>query len=423
MANVSRGTAVRLGLVLAAALALRLYFAWNYTSHNPHRALGTIPFLFESGNIAHSLATGGGFASPFRVDTGPTAWMTPAYPLILAGIFQAFGTYTFAAFAAAIGLNILASVLTCVPVYFAGRRLAGEGVATAAAWMWAVFPNSILLAVESVWDASLAALVAALLLIATLRQVGRRGWLAWWWYGMLWGAALMINATLGSMMPLMAGWAAWQGRGADRKWLGRLAVAALAAALCCAPWTIRNYRVFHAFVPLRSVLGLQLWMGNSELAKDVWLGEGHPIRDTAEREKYVAMGEIAYMRQKRDLALVYMREHPARELHLITRRMVAIWSGGTTDPISYWFQPHSWWSRGVLLFNLLAAIGMAAGVVILWRRRSVYAFPASVLPVVYPCAYYLTLALPRYRLPIDPVVLLLASVALAAVPRGRSRPA
>ena len=84
--------------IVIVALAVRLAFFWSYQHNNPKQALATIPFLFESGNIAHSIATGHGFGSPFHVDTGPTAWMTPVYPCLLAGIFRVFGEYTFQAF-------------------------------------------------------------------------------------------------------------------------------------------------------------------------------------------------------------------------------------------------------------------------------------------------------------------------------------
>ena len=39
--------------------------------------------------------------APFRVPTGPTAWMTPVYPLLLAGVFRLFGTFPFSAYLAA----------------------------------------------------------------------------------------------------------------------------------------------------------------------------------------------------------------------------------------------------------------------------------------------------------------------------------
>jgi hypothetical protein len=90
-----RAVATSLWIILAIALLLRVGYLWNYTHEHPQQAVAVVPFLFESGNIAHSLAVGNGFSSPFRVDTGPTAWLPPIYPLLLAGIFRTFGSYTF----------------------------------------------------------------------------------------------------------------------------------------------------------------------------------------------------------------------------------------------------------------------------------------------------------------------------------------
>jgi hypothetical protein len=417
-----RSAATSLPLILAVALILRLGFAWNYASHNPSQALSVIPFMFESGNIAASLANGHGFSSPFRVDTGPTAWMTPVYPLLLAGVFRVFGTYTFSSYVAAAGLNILFATLACAPIFFAGKRIAGLGVGAGAAWLWAIFPNAIQIPVESMWDASLAALLAATILWATLAlSDSRRARLPHWCaYGFLWGFTLMTNPALGSLLPLLLAWMAWRAYkkgGAPFSWsiLARPLLVAAIAALCCVPWTIRNYEVFHHFVPLRSILGLQLAMGNNAAAKDFWLGEGHPIHDSAEREKYIQMGEIAYMKEKQDEAVAYILSNPRREVHLIRVRFVGIWAGGATHPWRDFLMVHSLYFRFILLFNIFLALGALAGILALFWKRSVYAFPLAVFPVVFPCAYYLTLALPRYRLPIDPIVILLTSSACACL--------
>ncbi len=376
-----------LAAIATVALLVRIAFAWMYIHSHPARALGTIPFLFEPGNIAFSLVNGNGFSSPFRIDTGPTAWMTPVYPLILAGIFRIFGVYTFHAYLAAAGLNILFSVLTCVPIYYAGRRVGGERVAIVAASLWAVFPTAILLPYESLWDASLAALLAATIVWATLRET------AWWLYGLIWGFALMVNAALVSVLPFLF---VWNGRRAGAKPLGT----ALVILACCVPWTVRNYRVFHTFVPLRSVGGLALWLGNTPEHK-------HPISDQVERDKYVAEGEIAYMAEKQSEAIAFMREHPAVEARGSLERFIGIWTGAMSfaQPKS----PRFYW---VTISNLLAAAGALAGGVLLWRRRNRYAFPLTVFPVIFPAIYYLALAPPRYRHPIDPVLLLLTAIAL-----------
>ncbi len=409
-----------LRLILVVALAFRVVSLADYAAQNPHHALGTLPFLFESGNIATSLAAGHGFSSPFRVRTGPTAWMTPVYPLLLAGIFRIWGTYTFAAYLAAAAANILFVTLASIPIYFAGKRIGGKGVAAGAAWLWAVFPNAILLTFESMWEACLASLLAATILWATLALESSGRWRDWCAYGLLWGLLLMTDPTLASVLPFLLGWLAYRhgrkgGATAARQALARCALALGIAFLCCVPWTIRNYRVFHAFVPLRSVLGLQLWLGNNPQAKPIWRARLHPINNDAQRAEYIRMGEIAYTNRKFREAIRYMATHPRREADLVGRRFLAIWAGGTPYPIGDLLASRSLWFRYVLLFNLLAALGAAAGIVILFRRRDPRALPLAVFPIVFPWAYYLTLAEPRYRLPIDPMVMLLLAVAAAAL--------
>lgn len=415
-----RAVATFLPLILVVALLMRTLFAWDYIRQNPRQGLAVIPFLHEAGNIAASLATGHGFSSPFRIETGPTAWMTPVYPALLAGIFRILGVHTFASFIAAVALNIVASVLVCLPVFYAGKKIAGTAVGAGAAWLWAIFPNAILNTFESMWDASLAALLAALILWATLELEEPRTGLSWCAYGLLWGVALMTNATLGGLLPLLLAWLMYRAWKKRRDWLRHPLLALGVVILCCLPWTVRNYEVFHAFVPLRSVFGLQFYVGNNDHAQEVWLGEQHPIHDSAARGEYIQLGEMAYMKEKQRQAFEYVETHPARALHLMASRFIATWSGGTPSPFADFLRTPSLWFRYVLLFNVLAALGALAGIIILIRRRGPYWFPLAVFPIVFPCAYYVTLAYPRYRLPIDPVVLLLGAVALQAIARPRS---
>jgi 4-amino-4-deoxy-L-arabinose transferase-like glycosyltransferase len=402
-------------LIVLVAFLLRVAFLWNYAAHNPQQALGTVPFLFESGNIAVSLATGHGFASPFRVDTGPTAWMTPVYPLILAGIFRVFGTYTFASFLAAAMLNILATTFACIPIYAAGRRVAGRAVAAGAAWLWAVFPNAIQIPSTSMWDASLAALLAATILWATivLAQSTRTRSDDWMGYGLLWGLALMTTATLAGVLPFLFGWLSYLRRRQHRlHWMAKPVLALIVAGLLCAPWTMRNYVTFRAFIPLRSILGLQLWVGNNPGAEEIWLGTQHPIHDGVERQKYVDLGEVEYMKEAEHNALRYMVAHPRREAGLIGARFLEFWSGGTAHPLEDYSGARSLWFRLVVVFNLAIAIGGAAGILAMRITANACWFPLAVFPIVLPWAYYLTVVLPRYSLPVDPAMMLLAAYAV-----------
>jgi hypothetical protein len=398
-----RKAATSIVLIVIVACTCRVIFAWDYARQRPRQALSVIPFLFESGNIAHSVAVGKGFSSPFRIDTGPTAWTTPVYPLFLAGLMRLFGPYTFHSWLAAVAANILFSSLAAIPVYFAGKRIGGVGLGVAAAWLWAIFPNAILLSYESLWETCLSALLGATLLWATLRVADSHRLRPWCWYGLLWGAALMSNAALLSLAPFLFGWALWQtlpermgrrnrlphhgGAGGFACAFRNGAVAAAIALACCIPWTIRNYVVFGSLVPLRSTLGLQLWVGNNPQAKVIWLGEQHPIHDTAERQNYLQSGEIAYMRQKEHDAIQFMLTHPMREAGLISGRFVSFWAGGTPSPIRDFLRNRSAWFRYVLLFNIAVSLGTLVGIIILIRQRSLYTVPLAVFPVVFAWAY------------------------------------
>src|SRR5579862_5127916 len=224
----------------------------------------------------------------------------------------------------------------------------------------------------------------------------------------------MTNAAVLSLFPFLAGWAAWRSR---QHILRNVALACGIMALCCVPWTVRNYHVFHAFIPLRSTLGLQLWVGNNADAHVIWLGEQHPIHDNAERDRYIQMGEIAYMAEKEKGAVAYILSFPRHEAELIAGRFVMFWSGGSLHPIDDFIHNRSLWFRYVLLFNICLALGALAGIIVLIRKRSIYAFPLAVGPIVFPFAYYLTLSFPRYRHPIDPVLMLLTAITLSGFSR------
>jgi len=409
-------------LLLLVALAARGAYFLHRESLAPHFALASVPFLYEPGNIAFSLATGSGFSSPFRVSTGPTAWEAPVYPLLLSFIFRLFGTYTFAAYIAAASFNILCSALVCVPLYCTGTIVAGRGAGLLAAWLWAVFPNAFVIPTDWIWDTCLSALLVAVILWATLAIDGSVRRLDWIAYGLLWGFALMTNPTLLSVLFVLLVWFAWRASRKDRDaasiLIRRIALSVIVMAACCVPWTIRNYAVFHSFIPFRSVLGLQLWLGNNDAYKDHFPGQLHPLDNSAERAHYVELGEVAYMHQKRDLALRWIVSHPHREAQLFVERFVALWAG-TTSPWKDFLASDSALIRYVFAANILAAFGALAGIVILIVRRNQFWIPVAAFPAIFPFAFYFSQALLRYRLPIDPAVMLLCAVAINASAQER----
>lgn len=407
--------ATSIWLIFLVALGARLGFAWDQERKIPYDMLAPASFAQETGSIAYALATGKGFSSPFRRETGPTAWLAPVYPLLVAGVFRAFGIFTRASFFAVLWLNALFSSAVCFAIFYAGKRVASRGVAGAAAWLWAVFPGAVMVPFEWVWDTALSALLGAVVLWATLQLAESARWRDWCAYGLLWGFTLMTNPSLGSLLPFLLGWAVYRARREIKfaSWKPGLTAAGI-AILCCVPWTVRNYVVFHRLIPLRSNLPLELYIGNNEnYATRQFV---YPPTITKEREllRYFRLGETAFMDEEKRKALAFMAAHPAMEVWLTGQRFVAFWTG-LPNPVQSFLSTDSLLVRALLLCSTAAGIGALLGIVALLWKRSPYAFPLAAYPVVYPLLYYVTHPNLRYRHPIDPVVLLLAVIAVGSL--------
>ena len=414
MRKVFRRAATSLALMLIVALGARVAFLWDQQRKIPAGVLEIVAFQQETGNIAQSLALGKGFGSLFRQNTGPTAWLAPVYPLLLAGIFRGFGIFTIHAFFAAAFLNILFSTAACVPIYYAGKRVAGIGVASGAAWLWAIFPNAIMIPFEWIWDTCLSALLAGAILWATMTLAESQRLRDWCGYGLLWGFALMTNPALASLLPVLLGWViyhSWRRRSVR---IERPMLAAAVVILCCLPWTIRNGIDFHRFIPLRSSLPFELWIGNNEIYDEHATRAPARITRTEEVRRYGQIGETAYLQEKWNEAREFIRTHPGLEARLCMKRFVALWTGLET-PIKGFLHAESLLVRVVLICNALAAIGAPLGIAVLCRRQSEFVFPVAAFPVVFPCVYYITHASLRYRHAIDPVVVLLTAIAADGV--------
>lgn len=409
---------VSLWMICPIAFALRVAFLWKQQHDIPHNVLAFVPFNQEAGNMASALNEGKGFSNVFRRETGPTAWLTPVYPSILAGIFRVFGAFTFPAFMAAALLNCIFSAAACIPIFLTGRKLGGMVTASLAAWLWAIYPHAILIPTEWIWDTSLSALLAACLLWATLalsenQQTSRE----WAGYGLLWGFALLTNPALGAALPFLLLWLAIRLR-SSRKHAWRSPALALATAiLCCLPWTIRNYVHFHRFIPLRSNFAFELWLGNNDIFDPHAVHGIQRITRYEQISRYSELGETAFMREKWRLATDFIRAHPALESHLVARRFVATWLG-TETPFQDFSNSDSLLARFIFLCNALVAAGALCGLLVLLLRRHPFAFPLAVFPLFFPFVYYTTHTSLRYRHPIDPNLLLLVSFALTELFRA-----
>jgi 4-amino-4-deoxy-L-arabinose transferase-like glycosyltransferase len=394
-------------VIASVALAVRFAILW-WTWHRAAPAPANAPYGYELGCVAKSIASGKGFSSPLPFfDTGPTAWLSPVFPYMVAGIFKMWGTYTVKSHVAIQILNCIFSALTIFPIYAIAKRSFGSGVAVWASWLWVVLPTAWHIPVADLWDTSLSALWFALLFWATLAMRGERSVAKWAGYGGVWALGALINTSLISVLPFFLAWLAWEAHKERAPWLRPAAIASLVFVLGLAPWTFRNYEVFGKFVPVRSVLGITLWMGNNPTAVGIDSFPMLPTLNLTAAERFKQMGEINYARAKEREALAFMRSHPATTLHHVLRDVASFWLAVSDRPDETWSTDPPY-VKAMLLLNALVIFFGLLGVAAAWRLRNPNFFPYASMLVVFPLVYYLTYPLARFRFAIEPVLVILA---------------
>jgi hypothetical protein len=408
--------------ITGVGFALRM-IALSYLQHiSPTPVRNNLPFGYELGRVAKAIASGEGFSSPLRmVDSGPTVWFTPIYPYLVAGIFKLWGIYSEMSHIIIQTLNCAFTALTIIPIHAVAKRTFGEGVATGAAWTWAFLPTALFFPITWVWDTSLAGLFLAVTFWATLALREARGVLPWAGYGALWVIGGLVNPSILSLFPFFLGWLVWKARNQSAPWAKRAALTLLVFSIGLVPWTIRNYRVFGKFIVLRSNFGLELWLGNNPEVTDTVSQWTHPNDNPQEAEKYVRMGEIAYMAQKQHEALAFMRTHPRETLYFMYHRFVNNWLAVTDTPMDYWKYGGSF-SKAFLIQNTLLSLFCLLGALFVYRARHPEAVPYALVLLIFPLVFYLTHSSLRYRFPMDPIMVVLAASGVAhVISRARSR--
>ena len=355
--------------------------------------------LWKSGleivNIGASLSSHHGFASPFAVPSGPTAWIPPVYPCFVAALFSAFGPRSnLAAFVILVAQAIF-SALVCFPLYSISRSAFDEQTARWAAWIWALFPYSALVPVLFIWETALSALLFVLLYYFTIQlpSAGSGRLIA---LGALWGLAALTNTSLLAALPFFF---FWEYRNqAARLWVRPALLIGCTLVVVVTPWCFRNWRALHAIVPVRSNFGEELWLGNHAGGTGRIFFGISPSDNPAEREKYRQVGELAYIAQRKAEAIRFIRQHPGT------------FFSGVLYRFRYW-----WFAEGesapVFFLYRLITLFAVAGIIFAGRTHARGAALLIITLVVYPLVYYLTDVYPRYRYPIEPFMIILCAFA------------
>jgi hypothetical protein len=381
--------------ILAFAVRIGLLFATKSYLDREHSELV---------NVATSLANGRGFANPYG-DTGPTAHMSPLYPLLLSIVYRWAGAGTPREIAQEI-VSCFLGALTwgLIPLLGDICRL-DRRVGVGAALMGSILTINRWAETKGSSEAAMASLAFLLVFILFMKS----------WYsqdfssrasivvGLFSGLAILVSASLGSAILglLLAGYFVFHSVYA-RKYLCFSLVVIVLIIATSLPWALRNYFALGSLVWTRDNFPLELMVSNNDYSvatMDDNRTSGymyHPFMSPEQRTAVKSMGEIAFEKKLKGEALDWIATHPKRFAYLTLQRICLFWFPQMKRPIQ---------TLGLALLT----VASAPALIFLFAKRQPIAYGLVAVFVTYPIVYYVVQSHPRYVYPIQWTLYLLAS--------------
>jgi hypothetical protein len=406
-------------LVLAAVVSFGLLVrVVTWLKVAPAKTDGGDPFYYHV--TANALAAGRGFPEPFTWLDSQThlasAVHGPLYPVVLSLSSRLGGTtYVDHKF-----VSILIGTAVVLVTALVAGRLAGQRAAVIAGLLAAVYPNLWLLD-SLLYPEGLFALLTTLCVLVAYQWRDRPTWSRAAVLGALIGLAGLTRGE-GLLLGLLLA-APWILGNRDiaigTRWR-QLLLSGAACLVVIAPWTIRNVTAFDVFVPISTNSNELIMYANcADTYSGQFLGfwsydcqqryraeHGEPAGDEAQKAAFW-----------RDVGVRYARDHLDEVPKVVAARVLRQWElfrpwqnvtfGGIEN------RDRDASIAALLMYYALVALSIAGAVVL--HRRGVRLLPlvAQVVSVTLTAAY--AYGSERFRAPVEPVLCILAGVAVAAL--------
>jgi 4-amino-4-deoxy-L-arabinose transferase-like glycosyltransferase len=382
--------------------------------------------LFDAADfhrIAASIADGNGYPPPQLGTEGPTAFRPPAYPTALA-VAQVLGL----GLTAERLLGALFGVLTVLLLYLVALRIWGPRVAAASGAIAALFPPLVFLSATVLSEVLFVPLVlASVLAVLRYRDDRRLRWAAA--AGLFCGLAALTR-TVGLPIALALAAGVWVARPRLRRAaLVPPLVVLVATFATIAPWMARNALAFDRYVGLSTAAPYALAATYNEEARARAEHPGQPLVNAAATQRFVnakrrVLDEAELMSRLDDRARDFMREHPGYVAQSVAWNVLRVFDLERHHGFKRVYQGQTLQALGasrlaspvlvlgsLYLVLVLALVGIAVEV----RRRPRAPGFVWAVPVILLVPVLAIYALPRYRAPADPFLVMLAAVGAVAV--------
>lgn len=372
------------------------------------------------------------------------AYQAPGYAAFMAGVMKLCGRDVFWVKLA----QVLLGAATTWLVYALGRDAVSRLAGLIAGWLHALDPTFIAFTHFIFTETLFLFLFSAALwlwmrptALAAGRALGA---------GVLFAASAYVKSSVLYLLPLLAIWLAWRERTQLRAALRFCAIASVAWVACIAPWSLRNLEVHGGFVLIDSSGPFNLWRGNQPnayqrrlLATD-WNMRFLPPFDAYSYAPVAEVGgsavvdiaremfatpeptDLQVMQAAQSSAVSYALDDLAWTARRAFYKVVDLW-----NPTSFVMRHLQRDGYGELSPALALTLSWACvlsyllvwvlAIPSLWRLcRTPLGAMALLLIYYYTAIHAATFGLTRFRLPVMPILMVLAGATLALMWARRS---
>lgn len=398
------GVGVRVGYVLTVSQPSRPGYLVDYDPIYYHRQ-------------AILVADDRGFIAPYRLDDALRGPATPSagHPPLLVAVLAAASAAGVDGFTAHRLLTALLGALAVPVIGLLAGWLATWRAGVVAAGLAALAPNRWLYDGLLMPEAPYALLVA-LALVAAYRwyRTARATWAAA--LGVLVGLATLTRGEATLLVPVLTLPVALVARAPSRAARVRAgAVAVGATVLVVAPWAAYNLSRFERPVIVSTAMDTTIGGANCRptyftSAVGSWTNGCFADIEARREEESVTAAQI------RSRAIRYMQHHVPRIPLVVAARLGRVWDvyrpGDNVGIGELQRRPRVWSWIGLGVFAALVPLAVAGGIVL--QRRRVPLLPLVAMPVLVSLTAALFYGNPRFRVPAEIAIVVLAAVALDA---------
>jgi 4-amino-4-deoxy-L-arabinose transferase-like glycosyltransferase len=323
----------------------------------------------------------------------------PLYPLLLTAVYFLFGHSIMA-------LQIIQSVigsLTCAAVYLIGRTLFSQLPGIIAAVLAGFYPYSVFYT-GMILSETLYAFMITATILAVIRTIDSFNYWNWLITGVFLALTSLCKPVFLIFIPFYIVWFIFSEKGSSYS-IKAGAIALLGMAMTVLPWTFRNYSYYGGFL-LISTGAHDFWMTNNDMAMQL---ETLPEMDESAPEKW-----NWFPKEKHE----EIAKLPALDAEKVFLKDGLAWVGNNTNKFAWllWRRFLHFWRlwptmaarRDKLIAKFtsgiylpLAWIGMALSIKNIRKKSAIL----IVLFVSITMGHLLFATMIRYRVPIDPLVL------------------